>query len=55
MSSAAIQASGDEQTAYQSAVDLILKDRNYDGAITAFKDFQINILIQGMQVTLTIG
>lgn len=40
VSSAAIQASGDEQTAYQSAVDLILKDRNYDGAITAFKDFQ---------------
>lgn len=30
----------DEQTAYQDAVDLILKQRDYAGAITAFKQFQ---------------
>ncbi len=30
----------DEQVAYQSAVDLILKQRDYAGAITAFKQFQ---------------
>ncbi|WP_100752963.1 tol-pal system protein YbgF [Vibrio salilacus] len=30
----------DEQTAYQNAVDLILKKRDYTGAITAFKQFQ---------------
>lgn len=36
-----IKASGDEQSAYQAAVDLILKDRDYDGAITALKDFQV--------------
>jgi tol-pal system protein YbgF len=29
----------DEQTAYQNAVDLILKKRDYDGAITAFNKF----------------
>ncbi|OEF24810.1 tol-pal system protein YbgF [Vibrio rumoiensis] len=40
VSSEAVKATGSEQDAYQSAVDLILKDRNYDGAITAFKDFQ---------------
>lgn len=39
-SSEVIKASGDEQSAYQAAVDLILKDRDYDGAITALKDFQ---------------
>lgn len=40
-SSEVIKASGDEQSAYQAAVDLILKDRDYDGAITALKDFQV--------------
>ncbi len=30
----------DEQTAYQSAVDLILKKRDYAGAIAAFQQFQ---------------
>ncbi|MCW8346543.1 tol-pal system protein YbgF [Vibrio sp. ZSDZ65] len=30
----------DEQTAYQNAVDLILKKRDYAGAIAAFKQFQ---------------
>lgn len=30
----------DEQTAYQNAVDLILKKRDYTGAIEAFKQFQ---------------
>jgi tol-pal system protein YbgF len=30
----------DEQTAYQNAVDLILKKRDYTGAIAAFKQFQ---------------
>ncbi|NOH27879.1 tol-pal system protein YbgF [Vibrio mediterranei] len=30
----------DEQTAYQNAVDLILKKRDYAGAIEAFKQFQ---------------
>ncbi|MGV3002501.1 tol-pal system protein YbgF [Vibrio sp.] len=39
-SSEVIKASGDEQSAYQDAVDMILKDRNYDGAIVALKDFQ---------------
>lgn len=39
-SSEVIKASADEQSAYQAAVDLILKDRDYDGAITALKDFQ---------------
>lgn len=29
-----------EQSAYQNAVDLILKKRDYDGAIAAFKKFQ---------------
>lgn len=32
----------DEQTAYQNAVDLILKQRDYTGAITAFKQFQVD-------------
>lgn len=32
----------DEQAAYQNAVDLILKKRDYAGAITAFKQFQKN-------------
>ncbi|NLS11272.1 tol-pal system protein YbgF [Vibrio sp. SM6] len=32
----------DEQQAYQNAVDLILKKRDYTGAITAFKQFQTN-------------
>ncbi|EGU61374.1 tol-pal system protein YbgF [Vibrio nigripulchritudo ATCC 27043] len=32
----------DEQTAYQDAVDLILKQRDYAGAITAFKQFQVD-------------
>lgn len=36
---AAFDASKDEQSSYQAAVDLILKDRNYDGAISAFKEF----------------
>lgn len=31
-----------EQQAYQNAVDLILKQRDYDGAITAFKQFQVD-------------
>lgn len=39
-SSEVIKASAGEQSAYQAAVDLILKDRDYDGAITALKDFQ---------------
>ncbi|WP_105902760.1 tol-pal system protein YbgF [Vibrio gangliei] len=39
-SSEIINASEDEQAAYQAAVDLILKDRDYDGAITALNDFQ---------------
>ncbi|PMH46189.1 tol-pal system protein YbgF [Vibrio sp. 10N.286.49.B3] len=30
----------DEQTAYQNAVDLILKQRDYTGAIAAFQQFQ---------------
>ncbi|MFH4782230.1 tol-pal system protein YbgF [Vibrio diabolicus] len=30
----------DEQTAYQNAVDLILKKRDYTGAIAAFQQFQ---------------
>ena len=30
----------DEQTAYQNAVDLILKKRDYSGAISAFQQFQ---------------
>ncbi|OEE73868.1 tol-pal system protein YbgF [Vibrio ordalii] len=30
----------DEQTAYQNAVDLILKKRDYSGAIAAFQQFQ---------------
>jgi len=30
----------DEQTAYQNAVDMILKQRDYTGAITAFQQFQ---------------
>ena len=30
----------DEQTAYQNAVDMILKQRDYTGAITAFQKFQ---------------
>lgn len=30
----------DEQTAYQNAVDLILKKRDYSGAIPAFQQFQ---------------
>lgn len=30
----------DEQTAYQDAVDLILKKRDYSGAIAAFQQFQ---------------
>lgn len=30
----------DEQTAYQNAVDLILKQKDYTGAITAFESFQ---------------
>ena len=30
----------DEQTAYQNAVDLILKKRDYAGAISAFQQFQ---------------
>ncbi|MCG9596787.1 tol-pal system protein YbgF [Vibrio sp. Isolate25] len=30
----------DEQTAYQNAVDLILKKRDYTGAISAFQQFQ---------------
>ncbi|MCG3746609.1 tol-pal system protein YbgF [Vibrio cincinnatiensis] len=30
----------DEQAAYQSAVDLILKERDYAGAINAFQQFQ---------------
>ena len=30
----------DEQTAYQNAVDLILKQRDYSGAISAFVQFQ---------------
>ncbi|MBD1575391.1 MULTISPECIES: tol-pal system protein YbgF [Vibrio] len=33
-------ASKDEQSSYQTAVDMILKDRNYDGAITAFQQFK---------------
>ncbi|HAS6348393.1 tol-pal system protein YbgF [Vibrio sp. IRLE0018] len=33
-------ANVDEQTAYQNAVDLILKKRDYAGAIAAFKQFQ---------------
>ncbi|MDP5255031.1 MULTISPECIES: tol-pal system protein YbgF [unclassified Vibrio] len=33
-------ASPDEQKAYQDAVDLILKERDYDGAINAFNAFQ---------------
>lgn len=33
-------ASPDEQKAYQNAVDLILKERDYDGAIKAFNAFQ---------------
>lgn len=33
-------ANADEQTAYQNAVDLILKKRDYTGAIAAFKQFQ---------------
>lgn len=32
----------DEQAAYQSAVDLILKKQDYDGAIDAFQKFQKN-------------
>lgn len=32
----------DEQTAYQHAVDLILKQRDYASAITAFQQFQQN-------------
>ncbi len=31
-----------EQTAYQNAVDLILKKRDYAGAIAAFKQFQVD-------------
>lgn len=30
----------DEQTAYQNAVDMILKQRDYTGAIAAFQKFQ---------------
>ena len=33
-------SNADEQTAYQDAVDLILKKRDYTGAIAAFKQFQ---------------
>ncbi|MGR5235325.1 tol-pal system protein YbgF [Vibrio alfacsensis] len=33
-------SNADEQTAYQSAVDLILKKRDYAGAIAAFQQFQ---------------
>lgn len=33
-------ASADEQQAYQAAVDLILKKRDYQGAAVAFKQFQ---------------
>lgn len=33
-------SNADEQTAYQGAVDLILKKRDYTGAIAAFKQFQ---------------
>lgn len=40
VSTKVLEASGTEQEAYQAAVDLILKDRDYDGAITAFKAFQ---------------
>ena len=29
------------RTLTEGAVDMILKDRNYDGAIVALKDFQI--------------
>ncbi|MFV0575083.1 MAG: tol-pal system protein YbgF [Vibrio sp.] len=34
------EAPADEAEAYKAAVDLVLKDKNYDGAITALKDFQ---------------
>ncbi|WDG07385.1 tol-pal system protein YbgF [Vibrio campbellii] len=33
-------SNADEQTAYQDAVDLILKKRDYTGAIAAFQQFQ---------------
>ncbi|MEF1175189.1 tol-pal system protein YbgF, partial [Vibrio sinaloensis] len=33
-------SNADEQTAYQNAVDLILKKRDYTGAIAAFQQFQ---------------
>ncbi|EDP58987.1 tol-pal system protein YbgF [Vibrio sp. AND4] len=33
-------SNADEQTAYQDAVDLILKKRDYSGAIAAFQQFQ---------------
>ncbi|WP_117234281.1 tol-pal system protein YbgF [Vibrio maerlii] len=33
-------SNADEQTAYQNAVDLILKQKDYTGAITAFESFQ---------------
>ncbi|EGU38184.1 tol-pal system protein YbgF [Vibrio ichthyoenteri ATCC 700023] len=33
-------SNADEQTAYQNAVDLILKQRDYSGAISAFVQFQ---------------
>ncbi|MCK6261932.1 tol-pal system protein YbgF [Vibrio sp. ZSDE26] len=32
----------DEQTAYQNAVDLVLKERDYAGAIVALKQFQVD-------------
>ncbi len=36
----AISSDSDENSAYQAAVDMILKEKNYDGAISAFKQFQ---------------
>ncbi len=35
----AVLGSGNEQASYQQAVDLILKDKDYDSAIPAFKRF----------------
>ncbi|MEZ8823260.1 tol-pal system protein YbgF [Vibrio amylolyticus] len=35
-------ANVDEQAAYQSAVDLVLKERDYAGAIVALKQFQVD-------------
>ncbi|WP_428773123.1 tol-pal system protein YbgF [Vibrio sp.] len=39
-SAGTFSSNADEQTAYQNAVDLILKKRDYNGAITALQQFQ---------------